>query len=202
VIVRGKPMQEANRSIFRVDALQRYTHHREAAVLPRQISPCTFRCLWLLLGLLVASTILAWCARVPVYASGSAVMIDGGNSSPATTEEVLIVAFIPPEHLWRLRVGQVLLLQFDGRSKPLGTPIMAVEPEVSSPQMARRRFGLGESAAQAIAHPSAIALARLQPLPSGLPAAAYVGSIFRAQIEVDSRRVISMLPLLGQFFGE
>jgi hypothetical protein len=195
-------MQEAKCPIFRTDALQRYTRHREAAVVPRLVSPRTFLCLWFLLGLLVASGCLAWFARVPVYASGLAVVVDGRNSTPSTREKALIVVFVPSEYLGRLRVGQALLLQLEERSKRLRTPIMAVEPGVSSPEMARRRFGLDAGAALAITQPAAIALARLQPLSSNLPEAAYVGSMYRAQIAVASRRVIALLPLIGQFFGE
>jgi hypothetical protein len=195
-------MQEAKRLIFRVDAMRRYMQSREEPVLPRLVSPPVFMYLWLLLGLLVAIGLLTWFARVPVYASGSAVVVDSSNSLPSARDEALVVAFVPPEHLWRLRVGQLLLLQFDERSKRLEAQIMAVELGVSSPEMARRRFGLSEGAALAITEPSVIALARLKVLSSGLPAAAYVGSKYRAKIEVASRRVISLLPLIGQFFGE
>jgi hypothetical protein len=195
-------VKEIKRPIFRLDAIRHYAQRREESVLPRLVSPRTFLGLWLLLGLLVASGFLAWFARVPMYASGSAVVIDSGESPSSPSGEALIVAFVPPEHLQRLRVGQILRLHFDERSKRLGTPIIAVEPGVSSPEVARRRFGLGDGAALAITQPSAIVLARLQPPSSDLPAAVYVGSVYHTQIEVDSRRVISLLPLIGQIFGE
>ena len=194
-------MAEPKRPIFRVDALRRYEQSREEPVLPRLVSPRTFIYLWSLLGLLVVSGFLAWFAQVPMYTSGSAVVVDGRGKTPSIGNEVLVVAFVPPEHLWRLRAGQTLFLQFDGGGKRIGRSIIAVEPEISSPDGAQSRFALNAGTAPAITQPSAVAIARLAPLSAGLPAAAYVGSVYRAEIEIGSRRVISLLPLIGQFFG-
>jgi hypothetical protein len=76
-----------------------------------------------------------------------------------------------------------------------------VEPEISAPATVQKRFDLGAGAAQAITQPSAVVMARLESLPTGLPAATYVGSVFRVDIAVGSRRVISLLPLIGHLFG-
>jgi len=195
-------MQESKRPIFRADAIRRYAQSREEPVLPRLVSPHVFMCLWILLGLLVVSGFLAWFAQVPVYASGPAVVVDGSSKTPYSGAHILIVAFVPPENLSRLRVGQTLFLQFDGAGRRIGRSIISVEPEISSAEMAQRRFALGAGAAPAIIRPSAVAIARLEPLSTGLPAAAYVGSVYRAEIEVGARRVISLLPPIGRFFGE
>jgi hypothetical protein len=54
-----------SRSIFRVDAVRRYAQGREVAVLPRFVSPPTWICLWILLGLLMAGGLVAWqCCRL------------------------------------------------------------------------------------------------------------------------------------------
>jgi hypothetical protein len=195
-------MQEAKRPIFRPDALRRYVQSRTEPILPHLVSPRMLLGLWILLGLLVVSGFLAWFAQVPVYASGSAVVVDGKGNTSALGDAVLIVVFVPPENLWRLRVGQPLLLPFDQGGKRIGRSIMAIEPEVHSPEMAQRRFALSAGAALAIRQPSAVAMTPLEPLSTGLPAAAYVGSVFRAEIEVGSRRLLSFLPLIGPFFGE
>ena len=86
-------MKDANCVLFRAEIFQHYIQGREEPVLPRLICPCTFLCLWLLLGLLVASGFLAWCARVPVYASGLAVMADGRDSTPSARDEALDYRF-------------------------------------------------------------------------------------------------------------
>jgi hypothetical protein len=150
----------------------------------------------------VATGFLAWLAEVPVYTLGSAVVVNKGDANQSIVDDLLVVAFMPPESLRRLRIGQTLLLHVDGVEKRVAGPIMAVEPEVSSPEMVQKRFALSASAASAITQPSAVAMTRLGPIQSGLPSAAYIGSVFRAEIEVGSRRVISLLPLIGRFFGE
>lgn len=68
-------MKDSRRSIFRNDAVRRYVESREKSVLPRLVSPRTFIYLWFLLGLLGMSSIVAWFARVPMYASGSAIVV-------------------------------------------------------------------------------------------------------------------------------
>jgi hypothetical protein len=194
-------MQDANRSIFRADAIQRYAQSREESVLPRFVSPPVFICLWILLGLLVAGGFIAWFAQVPVYASGPAIVVDGKGKTQSIGDDALIVTFVPPENLPRLRVGQTLFLNLPPAGEHVGVSIMAVEPEISSPAAARRRFALSPGAAQAITQPSAVAIARWESVREDLPASAYVGSVYRADIEVGSRRVVSLLPVIGQFFG-
>ena len=76
-------MSDAKRSIFRVEAMRRYAQHRETAVLPRFVSPRTFRCLWVLIGVLAVSGGLASFAQVPVYASGSAIVVDASEQQAA-----------------------------------------------------------------------------------------------------------------------
>ena len=45
-------MKDANRPIFRAEAVRRYIQNSEQAVLPRFVSPGIFLGLWLFLGLL------------------------------------------------------------------------------------------------------------------------------------------------------
>lgn len=186
-------------SIFRPAAVRRYVQSREESVFPRLISPRTFIYLWILLGLLVASGLVAWFAQVPVYTSGLAVVVDWRGKARHIDDDVVLVAFLPPEHL---QVGQNLLMQFDATSERLSRPIIAVEPEISSPDAARKRFALEGGAALAITQPAVVAIAQLEPVPTDLPASAYVGSVYRVDVQVGSRRVISLLPLVGQLFYE
>ncbi len=195
-------MNDAKRSIFRVEAVRRYAQHRETAVLPRFISPRTFLGLWVLTGLLAVSGGLACFAQVPVYASGSAIVVDAQNSKlRGVPDDVVVMAFLPPEYRSHLEVGQQLFLHFSPTGERLRRSIIAVEPEIYSPVAAQRRFGLAPGAALAVAHPAAVALAQLEPLPAGAPASAYLGSIGRVDVEVGSRRIISLLPFVDQFVG-
>ena len=80
--------------------------------------------------------------------------------------------------------------------------LIVIEPKVNSPTALRERFGLTGSAAVAINRPMAVAFARLEPVPRQGSAANYAGSVYRVEVEVGHRRVISFLPLVGSFFEE
>lgn len=195
-------MTDPNRSIFRANAVRRYLEGREEAVLPRFVSPRVFLFLWVLFVLFLAGGFAAWSAQVPEYASGCAVVVDGKTRALPVRGAFAVVVFLPPQHLSRLHVGQMLHLTAGPSGERIRKPIVAVDPEISSPQGVEKRFGLRAGAAQAIRQPAAVAMARWQPVSEDLPPSAYVGSVYRADVEVGSRRVISFLPLVGRSFGE
>lgn len=195
-------MKDERNAVFRSDAMRRFGEARARAVLPRFISPRVVAWLWVLIALFGAGGALVWLARVPVYASGSAVVVSREVSAKYGREGLMVVAFLPPEQLPRLRAGQQmsLLLQNGERFSPR---ILEVEPEVSSPSEARERFVLNQSlTASIVAQPVAVALAQFEPLNSGLPPDAYAGSIARADVQTGNRRIISLLPVIGKLFAD
>lgn len=200
-------MKDSRRSIFRNDAVRRYVESREKSVLPRLVSPRTFIYLWFLLGLLGMSSIVAWFARVPMYASGSAIVVRW-KSKKNTPENIVVAAFFPPHYLPKLRTAQKLFLHFDtmgvgGVSRNenrLSRSVIVVDPEISSPDVIQKQFALHSGAAQRITQPAAVVFAQLDPIPTGLSASAYLGSVGRADVEVGSQRAVSLLPLIGHFF--
>ncbi len=101
----------------------------------------------------------------------------------------------------RLRVGQRVFLQPEGSGRRFSRTIADVEPQIMGPEDARQSFAIGAQAALAITQPSAVTVARLGPAPGDLPAESYRGSVYRAEVEIESRRVFSLLPLIGQLFG-
>ena len=188
--------------IYRAEAIRRYMQSREEPVFPRLVSPRTFAYLWVLLGLIVISGFAAWFAQVPVYASGLAVVVDRGSvTQDVRIQDVaILVAFLPPGQ--HLQAGQNLSLQFEATGERLSRAILVVEPEVVSPAVAQRRFALEDGAALAITQPATVAIARFEPTPTGLPAHTYIGSTYHVEVIVGSRRLISFLPLMGQWFYE
>jgi hypothetical protein len=66
-----------------------------------------------------------------------------------------------------------------------------------SPAVAQQLFVLGAYAALVIKQPSAIAVAHFGSTPADLPVESYVGSVYRAEVEIESRPVASLLPLIG-----
>jgi hypothetical protein len=193
-------LTEGPRSIYRAAAVRRYAQGREQSVLPRFASPPTLICLWILLGLLLASCLVAWLARVPVYATGNAVVMDSTGAGQTGPGGVMVAAFLPAADLPALRAGQDMIVRLDERGEAARMPIVAVEPEISSPSAVLQRFGLQPGAA--VSQPTAVALAILGPRPGGLPVSVYIGGIYPARVEVGSRRVVSLIPLLGRLGGE
>jgi hypothetical protein len=202
-------MKGSRHSIFRDDAIRRYVESSRKSVLPRLVSPRTFIYLWFLLGLLVMGSIVAWFTRVPVYASGSAVVVRW-QSKKGTPEDIVVAAFFPPQYLSSLQTTQKLFLRLDamdvgGASRNenrLSRSIVAVKPEIISSDGIQKQFALNPRALGSVTQPAAVVIAQLEPIPAGLPASTYLGSVGSAQIEVGSQRAVSLLPFIGEFFAQ
>lgn len=207
-------MKHSHRSIFREEAIRRYVESKEKAVLPRLVSPRTFTYLWFLLGLLTISSFIAWFTRVPVYISGSAVVTRSHGKlmndqlhhrASRVNEDVVVVAFFPSQYLSSLQTSQKLFLSFDvtgisemaRNANYFDRSIIAVVPRIISPADIQKHFALK---AQVTNQPAVVAIAHLEPIPAHLPATAYMGSIGQAKVEIGSQRLVSLLPLIGQFF--
>jgi len=188
-------MTPSNRTIFRASALEGYMQAKAQTVLPRFIAPPVPFCLWLLLSCLLAVSVLAWLARVPVYRNGVATVVDANYAN-----EEMIVAFFPPESKPEMKAGQNLSLKLDPAGPPVVRTIAAIEPEILSPTEARKKFNLDNTAARSYEFPAAVAVARLGKPGKELPASAYEGAVVEAQLEVGSQRLIALLPLVGGFF--
>jgi hypothetical protein len=194
-------MYTRKRSIYRPESIQRYLSDVQKGVLPRLVAPRVMLFLWLLLGLILTVGAAAWFAEVPVYSSGRAVVL-ASEPSPIGTSSFLIVAFLPTGDLLNLRVGQTALVDFDGHSGRLANPLTAVQTQVISPVAARRLFSLDAGAAQAVAQPSAVAIAQLVRWPRETDPASYVGGVYPVDIEVGSRRLSSFFFAPTQALGD
>lgn len=193
-------MHDTARSIFRHDALRRYGEGREQSVLPRLVAPRTFRYLWYLVGLLLLSGLVAWSAPVPTYATGPAVVVRLPSTTQGAPESMMVIAFFPPQHCSHVRAARTLLLHFDTLGDRLNRPILAVEPEVASPEVAQQRFALPPGATLGMTWPATVVIAPLEPLPASVPASAYLGSIGRATVHVGSQQVVSLFAAIEPFF--
>ena len=194
-------MTGARRSAYRPEAVRRYMEGRERSVLPRFVSPRIFVCLWLLLGLLVASAVLAWFTEIPIYASGQAMIVRRSDLSVSAPDEIVVAAFLPAENVAHVRQGQVLFLEIDASGRRLSGEILAVEPEISSPEAVRKRFALDTTTGLAVNRPVAVVIAQLEATPGEFPATSYVGSTYPVQVEVQSRWVLTLLPGLDWLLG-
>lgn len=194
-------ISESKRSIFREEALEYYALNKEKDVLPRIIAPPVFLLLWMLCGLCVVALIGAWFSSVPVYVSGSGAVL-GESSIPGTQAGYKIIALLfLPVHSGRplpIHAGTPVRLQIDvGGQRVITTAIHRVESGVLSPDDARKRYGLGNSASQIIKGPSIAVSIQLDK-----SFQMYVGSTIYAQVQTGSKKVLSLLPVFGTLIGE
>lgn len=188
-------MAEQANKIFREKAIQRYAQGQEQATLPKLVTPHVFFYLWVLLVLLGAMGIVAGLVHIPVYVTGTGIV-----QWQESQGQIVLVAFLPPETLPFLAVGQKSLIQVTATGERWHKPIMAIEPDVLSASVAQKRFDLGASSDVMVNQPTAVATIQLEPVAGSLPATAYVGSVYVLEIQIGTRRAISLLPFIGQLF--
>lgn len=186
-----------NHPIFRNNAVKHYMQGRDKDTLPRFISLPIALFLWVLLGLLLVVGLLAWYEQIPSYISGRGVVLNS-NYAPRSSsgEEAVAVAFFAVDQAAHLHVGQSVFVRFASSTQSLKGTILTVDPVVS-PTVAVQRYGLGNDASL-ITQPSAVALIQLDNTSSSL----YAGNILTANVQVGSRRIISLLPGIGSLLGK
>jgi hypothetical protein len=191
-------MKTSNRPIFRPEAVQRYAEAREQSVLPKFVSPRIMVALWALVVLLILSGIAVWFTSTPVYASGLAVVVDTRNKLANIEEGTAMLVLLPPEAQPVLDEGKTVLIQVNASSKPLEREIVAFEKDASKVNRTLEEFALENHPAVAKAQPGAVAIVRLEDMPGNVVTNDYIGTIFRADMQVGSRRIASLLPLMDR----
>jgi hypothetical protein len=154
--------------------------------------------LWAIVVLLIFSGITVWFTTTPVYASGLAIVVDTENKPTNIEEGTAILVLLPPEAQPALDEGKTILIQVNASSKPLERKIVAFEKDASKVDSILEEFDLDDHPAVAKAQPAAVAIVRLNDMEGDMLANDYVGTIFRADIQVGSRRIASLLPLMDQ----
>jgi hypothetical protein len=184
------------RTIFRQSAIEAYKRGMEKDVVPRLISWPIIVCLWLLLAVLISAGFLAWYVQVPTYAEGSGIILARGDL-PEYGGMVAVV-FLPANQAAHVRVGLPVHVQIGSADAYMQGTIAQVEPGISSPEAARKRYRLDAAGALLITQPSIVLIIRLA---TTLSATAYAGSLCTAKVETGSQRLLELLPGLGKFVG-
>jgi hypothetical protein len=187
-----------NHPIFRQNAVKHYMQSREKDTLPRFISLPIALFLWALLGLLLVVGLLAWYEQIPTYATGRGAVLSPGYMSHYTQQGAVAAAFFAVDQAKHLHVGQSVAVSFTSSpDSSLKGTVLAVNAAVS-PDSALRQYGLSSTAALSITQPSIVVIIRLDVASPSL----YAGSTLTANVQVGSRRIISLLPGIGSFWGE
>lgn len=205
-------------SLFRKQALEYYTRSRAKAILPRLAQPPVFLLLWILLCLVGIALLVTWFGQVPVYVSGSGVVIqqppdkvistgtrhDEGSlprSGGQRKTKAMALVFVPlvPAHPFSLHAGTRVQLQIGTQEQLYTTVVTVVEPGIFSPAEIQQRYAPGNEVSALITGPSLVILIALDP---SFASQFYTGSLVHAQIQIGSMSVFSSLFGLAQSFGE
>jgi streptogramin lyase len=194
----GSSAMIRRQSLFRAQALRQYTQGREKTVLPRIVAPPVFFCCWLLLGLLLLTTSLAWQVQVPIYSAAFGELVQQ-PSSQRSTKGWEAILFVPAISAPEVQAGDAITLQIVLSGQQLSGMIAHVSPGVITPDEARRQYDLQGDLALVITHPSVVLQVALS---ASLPPGMIADSSVSAQVQVGSQSVLSLLPtLLHGFLG-
>lgn len=188
----------APRRVFRPVALQR---HEVAAARPVRsdvTAPRIARWVSVLIALLAMGGAVAATARVPVVAEGWAVVEDAPGADGAIGAHAIVL--MESSESGRLRVGQSVMLEFPG-ALPLERPVTSILPGVLDPAEARGRWASIPDGAIVGTSPVVAVLVPLAATGDGMSSVA-TGVVGKAEVEVGTRSVGSLLPLVGRLFGE
>jgi len=175
-------------SIFRKEAVEKYLQNREKTILPRFVAPPVFLFCWCLLAIFLCIGLLTWFGEVPVYVAGEGVVLSSGDSAGARA-----LIFVPYSSALQLHAGQRVQLQFAGQASQLTSTVQTADRTRLSPQEVRQRYQF------VISQPS---VAITVDLGSRFSARVYAGSVVLAQVEVGSRRLLSLLVGFDAFEGD
>jgi hypothetical protein len=169
--------------LFRHQALEYYVQSREKAILPHLVRPPIFPLLWLLLGLAVLASLVAWQGQVPVYVSGSGVVSERGT---------IVLAFLPasPAHPLQIHTGAPVQLQIGVPVQTINSTVEQVETGIFSPAAIQKQYGSGTGILHLLSGPSLVISIKPDIL---FPLQSYEGSGVSVQVQVGTTRVLSLL---------
>ena len=179
-----------NRTIFRRKAWEAYVEKRERTVLPRLVAPPVFVFFWILFALLLSAGGIAWWDEVPIYTAGSGILLEQPASSLSEAHEMMALIFLPTSRLLPLQRGVSIQLQAEKIGPGGSGQIERVEPGLTSPQDARKRYMLDGALALLITRPSMVVFVSVQP---PLSSPMYTGSVVSAQIPIGTQRLLTLL---------
>jgi len=186
-----------NQPIFRNNAVKHYMQSRQKDSLPRFISLPLALFLWMLLALLLVVGVLAWFEEIPTYVGGNGVILHEGTNAGYGANGAMAAIFLPLNQAKNLRVGSTVRVDLGTSGPHMTSKVETIEYGVS-PYTALQRYGLDQRYMLLVTEPSVVVLIRLETISP----ITYAGSTLTAEVEVGSRRVISLLPGLGGLFGK
>src|SRR6266568_3925963 len=161
------------RSIFRARALQKYIQGREKSVLPRIVAPPVFAFCWLLLVVLMGAGLIAWLGQIPLYISGSGVILTKNILPSRENDEAMAIAILPATSVGRIHSGLSVQIHIGQIGPELTRSVNYVSPGILSPSEVRQRYGLVAT------DPALVIVTRLGP---DISRQLYAGSAVQVQV--------------------
>ncbi|QBD77341.1 hypothetical protein EPA93_15610 [Ktedonosporobacter rubrisoli] len=186
-------MQRSTSSLFRKEALDYYRQSKEQNVLPRLVAPPVFLFLWILMCLFALMVVIASLGQIPIYASGSGVVLAQHSiQSKQVMQESTVLLFFPitPIHPLQLHTGARVHFHIGISEQQINGTVDIIVPEVLSPAEAQQRYRLDGRLSQIISGPSIAAFVK-SAIP--LPAQFYANSLVSAQVQIGSASVLSLI---------
>ena len=194
-------MKTTDRPIFRPEAVRRYIEGKDGAVLPKLVSPKVSISLWMLVALLILGTLMVWFTKTPVYASALAITVDHRGvptEAAQLRDHVVLLLLLAPEAQPTLAEGNQVLIHLGTVGKPLQREVVIFEASEAEVTRVLDTFGLSRHPAVLAAQPAAVAFVPLEPAPGNAPATNFIGTVFRAELQIGSRRVASLIPVVDR----
>ncbi|WP_367323295.1 hypothetical protein [Streptomyces sp. HUAS ZL42] len=187
----------AQRVIFRENAIQAYRRGTAKDIVPHLTLRPVIVCLWLLLGVLIAVTALAWSIRVPTYVGAQGTILQGGAGAGPSGGTTAAALFLPEDQSVDVRVGQQVRGRIGSSGPSASGTVVRVEPGLTSPDTAREKYRF-EPGADTVRQPWKVVIVRLE---QSLPPATYGGSLLTARLQTGAQRLLTLFPGLGDAAG-
>lgn len=179
-------MIASQNSIFRDKALKHYTQNKKKDILPNFSSIPVAIFLWMLLGSLLATGLVAWRTQVPVYLTGASVVLGTGK------QEMVALAFLAPKTPTQLHAGLPVHIQTGASGSQFTSTIAAVEPGTTTLANAFEHAGLPVGQPSEMTQPVVILLIKRDP-----SAVLDRGSILVIQVTLGMRSLFSAISGIG-----
>lgn len=190
-------MENSHPTIFRTEALQHRLSDRgrrkTEATFPRVMMHRVIFALWLLQGLLVLGGAAACFMQVPVSSSGLAIVLGPDLHS----DDVSVMALIPPEDASRLHVDDSVRLFPGTASQPVAGTVIEVAPDPLPATGIEQRLGLLPSSLAMLDDEMVIVSIAVAP---GDAAPLAPGMTGRVETPAGTRRAGAFLPVIGHVF--
>jgi hypothetical protein len=174
-------------SIFRDKALKHYTLGRKKDILPNFSSIPVAIFLWVLLGMIIATGLMAQYTQIPVYLPGAGIVLGTVGQAHAGNDETA-VAFIPSGTSMPLHAGLSVQIQTGESNLQFTRTITKIEPGSISLAKAFAEYKLSNSNAS-LANQSAVLIF----IGSGSAVLPSVGSALTLNVLMGTQSLISAL---------